>query len=173
MRNRCFSQANFSSFMFFDSYSPAPAPLTPFTTQKTLELMFLGGEWGWLNKEQLNWDPFLWPWLGFLFGVFFVFFKQVSFSPLKSHTNVWIYNVAYTNVWFCFGFLASLERINDNGENYLTRYWFLLQHNSLTCLLVCAPFIVSSLDGILMGNIGTCREMTPWSLVCKPFSHRS
>lgn len=79
----------------------------------------------------------------------FFLFLQVSFSPLKSHTNVWIDDVASTNVWFfggfvflccfVFVFLASLERINDNGENCVTRSWFLLQHNSLPCLLLCAP----------------------------------
>lgn len=26
-------------------------------------------------------------------------------------------------------FLASLERINDKGKNYVTRSWFLSQHN--------------------------------------------
>lgn len=50
-------------------------------------------------------------------GGFLVLFLKVSFSPLKSHTSVWIYKVASTNVWFFwwlggvgFVFLASLER---------------------------------------------------------------
>lgn len=39
-----------------------------------------------------------------LIGAFFLFL-QVSFSPLKSHTNVWIDDVASTNVWFFGGFV--------------------------------------------------------------------
>lgn len=70
------------------------------------------------------------------------FSKQVS-SLLKSHSNVWIYNVAQSNVgWGCLAFLASLERRNDNGEKDLTRSWLLLQHSSLARLFgapLCCP----------------------------------
>ena len=58
-------------------------------------------------------------------------------------------------------------------ENNLTRFLLLLQHNSFTCLLYMHLGTVSSIDGVLMGSIGTYREKTPWSLICRLVSRQS
>ena len=57
-------------------------------------------------------------------------------------------------------------------ENNLTRFFSCNTIALLACFYVHLG-TVSSIDGVLVGSIGTYREKTPWSLICKLFSHQS
>lgn len=59
----------------------APTSLTPFTPQKTLELMVLGGEWGWINRVKLWAVSYDLDWGLFFFLFCFYKFPSLHWNP--------------------------------------------------------------------------------------------
>lgn len=71
-----------------------------------------------------------------------------------------------------FIFLAFLARMNDNGEQF--NKVLLLQHNSFTCLLLCAPWYYQLNRWGPYGQYWYLqRKDTLVSFICKLFSHQS